>query len=92
MTKEQEIREALRDVIDPEIGMNVVQLGLIREIHVEEEETEVKMVLTTPFCPLAGWIVDQVRQKAESVTGGPVRVTLLDERWNPSMMEGAAGA
>ncbi|MFQ6058148.1 MAG: metal-sulfur cluster assembly factor [Anaerolineae bacterium] len=87
MAKEQEIMTALRDVIDPEIGINVVDLGLIREIRVGGEETEIRMILTTPFCPLAGWITEQVRLKTESVVGGPAKVTLLDERWDPSMMQ-----
>lgn len=81
------IRESLREVIDPEIGMNVVALGLIRNIESGEDETHVTMILTTPFCPMAGWIIDQVRQKAEDVVRHPVKVTLGDELWDPSMME-----
>jgi len=57
MPKEPEIREALRPVVDPEIGVSVVDLGMIREIVLAEDGTvEVKMVLTTPFCPLASMI------------------------------------
>ncbi len=84
---ESAIKESLREVIDPEVGMNVVDLGLIRKIEFGEDETQITMILTTPFCPLAGWIIDQVRQKAESVLNQPVKVTLGDELWDPSMME-----
>lgn len=84
---ESAVRESLRNVIDPEIGMNVVDLGLIRNIECGEDEVHVTMILTTPFCPMAGWIIDQVRQKAEDVVKHPVKVTLGDEMWDPSMME-----
>ncbi|MBI3944204.1 MAG: metal-sulfur cluster assembly factor [Chloroflexi bacterium] len=83
-----EIKEALREVEDPEIGMSVVDLGLIREIDEEDDgSTHVKMLLTTPFCPAAGWIVDQVKQATNRITGTDTQVTLLDELWDPSMME-----
>ena len=48
------ILDALRAVVDPEIGMNVVELALIKQILLGPNETEVKMILTTPFCPYAG--------------------------------------
>ncbi len=77
------ILDALRDVVDPEIGMNVVELALIKQILVGEAESEVKMVLTTPFCPYAGSMIAQVKEQAESVTEHPVKVTILAERWDP---------
>lgn len=87
MPTEQEIREALRPVVDPEIGISVVDLGMIREVVVEGDAVEVKMVLTAPFCPLAGMITNQVRQAAAAVPGvKEAKVTLLDEPWNPAWM------
>ena len=77
------ILDALRAVVDPEIGMNVVELALIRQILLGENETEIKMILTTPFCPYAGSMIQQVREQAESVVDHPVKVTLLAERWDP---------
>ena len=77
------ILDALRAVVDPEIGMNVVELALIKQILLGETETEVKMILTTPFCPYAGSMIAQVKEQAESVLDHPVRVTLLAERWDP---------
>jgi serine O-acetyltransferase len=80
---EADIRQALREVIDPEVGVNVVDLGLIREIALNGRGVEVHMVLTSPECPMAGHLVEQVRRKARSVMGGePVEVVLLDEPWN----------
>ena len=85
MPTEQEIREALRPVMDPEIGMSVVDLGMIREVIIEGDIVEIKMVLTAPFCPLANFITDQVRQAAAAVPGvKEAKVTLLQERWDPS--------
>ncbi|HZL15162.1 MAG TPA: iron-sulfur cluster assembly protein, partial [Verrucomicrobiae bacterium] len=71
------ILDALREVVDPEIGMNVVELALIKQIIVGEAESEVKMILTTPFCPYAGSMIAQVKEQAESVLDHPVKVTLL---------------
>ena len=77
------ILDALRNVVDPEIGMNVVELALIKQILLGENETEVKMILTTPFCPYAGSMIQQVTEQVESVVEHPVKVTLLAERWDP---------
>jgi metal-sulfur cluster biosynthetic enzyme len=77
------ILDALRNVVDPEIGMNVVELALIKQILLGDNETEVKMILTTPFCPYAGSMIQQVQEQAESVVEHPVKVTLLAERWDP---------
>jgi metal-sulfur cluster biosynthetic enzyme len=81
--RELAILDALRAVVDPEIGMNVVELALIKQILVGENESEIKMILTTPFCPYAGSMINQVREQAESVLEHPVKVTLLAERWDP---------
>jgi len=77
------ILDALRAVVDPEIGMNVVELALIKQILLGANETEIKMILTTPFCPYAGSMIAQVQEQAETVVEHPVKVTLLAERWDP---------
>jgi metal-sulfur cluster biosynthetic enzyme len=77
------ILDALRSVVDPEIGMNVVELALIKQIILGPDSTEVKMILTTPFCPYAGSMIQQVKEQAESVVEHDVKVTLLAERWDP---------
>jgi metal-sulfur cluster biosynthetic enzyme len=81
--RELAILDALRNVVDPEIGMNVVELALIKQVILGETESEVKMILTTPFCPYAGSMIAQVKEQAESVLEHPVKVTLLAERWDP---------
>ena len=77
------ILDALRAVVDPEIGMNVVELALIKQIIQSPEQTEVKMILTTPFCPYAGSMIQQVKEQVETVVQNDVKVTLLAERWDP---------
>jgi metal-sulfur cluster biosynthetic enzyme len=77
------ILDALRAVVDPEIGMNVVELALIKQIILGPESTEIKMILTTPFCPYAGSMIAQVKEQTESVVEHDVKVTLLAERWDP---------
>ena len=77
------VLDALRSVVDPEIGMNVVELALIKQILLGPDNSEIKMILTTPFCPYAGSMIAQVQEQAESVLEHPVKVTLLAERWDP---------
>ncbi len=77
------ILDALRSVVDPEIGMNVVELALIKQIVLGPQQTEIKMILTTPFCPYAGAMIQQVKEATEEVVGHEVKVTLLAERWDP---------
>ena len=81
--RELAILDALRSVVDPEIGMNVVELALIRQVILGPQETEIKMILTTPFCPYAGSMIQQVKEAAEEAEGHDVKVTLLAERWDP---------
>ena len=80
------IQDALLNVYDPEIGMSVIELGMIRDIAVDKEQVQIQMILTTPFCPLAGLIVSQVQKAAEAAAGRPVQVTLGTEAWDPSMI------
>ena len=77
------ILDSLRSVVDPEIGLNVVELALIKQVLLGESETEIKMILTTPFCPYAGSMIQQVKEAAEEVVDHPVKVTILAERWDP---------
>lgn len=83
--KVDEVMTALYEIYDPEIGMSIVDLDLIKnvEIGTGETPTEIKMVLTTPFCPWAGDLITEVKAKAEEVVNGTVKVTLLADRWEP---------
>jgi metal-sulfur cluster biosynthetic enzyme len=81
--RELAILDSLRSVVDPEIGMNVVELALIKQVILGDDLTEIKMILTTPFCPYAGSMIQQVKEAAEEVEEHEVKVTLLAERWDP---------
>jgi metal-sulfur cluster biosynthetic enzyme len=85
LEKVDEVMTALYDIFDPEIGMSIVALDLIQNVEIGsgDKPTEIKMVLTTPFCPWAGELIQNVKQKTEEVVGPPVKVTLLADRWEP---------
>jgi len=89
---EDQLRTALREVYDPELGMSVVELGLIRKFEWEPDQVEVTMILTTPFCPYGPSIIEQVRAKSVEVTQRTAKVTLGLEMWEPTMMEDQAAA
>lgn len=63
----EKIREALRAVSDPELGINIVDLGLIYDIEVEDGQARVTMTLTSPGCPAGEQILTGTREQAESV-------------------------
>ncbi len=84
---EAQIKEKLREVKDPEIGLDVIQLGLIREINLNQEEPEIKMMLTTPFCPYGGWLIQQVKDMAEQTSGKKIKISVLPDLWDPNYME-----
>ena len=92
-SKEDELVESLRSVIDPEIGMNIVELGLVRNLEVDEtsERAKITMILTTPFCPYGPQIIEQVRLVGNQVMPSGVQVEIGNELWDPSMMEEGAG-
>ena len=91
-TQAELLRDGLREVIDPELGLSIVELGLIREASMEDEHIVVTMILTTPFCPYGPALMESARSKAEEVTSTPARIQFGVETWEPSMMEGGADA
>lgn len=90
INKEEGLREALRAVIDPEIGMNIVELGLIRDIEVHDDRGHITMIMTTPFCPYAPQLLEQTRRTAQNFLDLPVTIEMGLEMWDPSMMEEGA--
>lgn len=89
MPSQQElaVRASLETVMDPEIGLSVIDLGLIREIHFLADRTLVRMMLTTPFCPYAPQMMADVKNATEAVvTEKPCEVDLLPDPWSPDMM------
>lgn len=90
---ENGIVEVLKTIFDPEIPVNIYELGLIYDIDIQENgAVQVKMTLTAPGCPVAGTLPGEVRDRVESVRGvtsADVEV-VWDPTWNPSMMSEAA--
>ena len=86
------LEKELREVVDPEIGMNIIELGLVRDVLVEDDMAKLTMILTTPFCPYGPAMLEMTRSKASEAAGKPAVIELGMEMWDPSMMEEGAGA
>ncbi|RIK29736.1 MAG: hypothetical protein DCC56_11945 [Anaerolineae bacterium] len=80
-------REKLSEVIDPEIGMHIIQLGLVRDISVDNGVAHVKMILTTPFCPYGPAMIEMTKAKAVEGLNMPVTIEMGMDMWDFSMME-----
>jgi len=81
------LRAKLSEVVDPEIGMSIIQLGLVRDMSIENEIAHMKMILTTPFCPYGPALIEMTRQKAVEALNKPVTIEMIPDMWDFSMME-----
>lgn len=84
-----QVIEALRTVYDPEIPVNIFELGLIYKIDVDDDNVvHIDMTLTSPMCPVAETLPEEVKSKVEALDGvEAARVNVVwDPPWNPSMM------
>lgn len=89
MSLRDQVEAALKNVYDPEIPVNIVDLGLVYEIEIKDEgKVQIKMTLTAPGCPVAGDIVFDVQTKVEAIVGvTDVHVQLtFDPPWDKEMM------
>ena len=87
-TETEQLRDALRDVIDPELGIDIVSLGLVYGLEVNNRVAAVVLTTTTPACPLGEYITDEVRQVLLA-TGAVDRVEVVithEPAWTPAMM------
>ena len=90
---EDAVREALRQVDDPEAGMNIVDLGLVYAVEIAPEAVRIDVTMTTAACPLADTIIDEARKAVAEVVpaGTSVKVRLVwDPPWTPERMSGLA--
>jgi metal-sulfur cluster biosynthetic enzyme len=87
------IRNLLRRVMDPEVGMNIVDLGLIYRVEVGAEQIFIEMTMTSPACPMADMILDDIEaaldQALPPTTFVDIRV-VWSPPWDPSMMSAEA--
>jgi metal-sulfur cluster biosynthetic enzyme len=86
------LRTSLREISDPEIGLNIIQLGLVRDVDVDNEGAVLTMILTTPFCPYGPALLETARQKAEAVLQKPTTIAFGNEAWDFALMEEGTGA
>lgn|SRR5574337_458968 len=88
----ERVMDMLYNCYDPEIPVNVVDLGLIYDVQVEGEVVNVKMTLTAQGCPAHSLITEDIKRQLESIEGvSQANVEIVwDPPWNPSMMSGAA--
>jgi metal-sulfur cluster biosynthetic enzyme len=92
---EERVRSVLRVVVDPELGINVVDLGLVYDVEVRDGHVRVAMTMTSPACPLGESLTAEaeaaIRSSIPEITAVDVRLT-WEPRWNPSMMSDAVKA
>lgn len=89
----ERIEDALRTVIDPELGINIVDLGLVYSTDVDDGHVRIAMTMTTPACPLSGYLVESVEaacwQHLPDVESVDVDIVWAPP-WHPAMMSPAA--
>ena len=87
------VLDALRHVIDPEVGVNIVDLGLVYETTRQNGAVRVAMTMTTPACPLGAALAEEAEAAIRRFVGGVTSVSIdlvWEPRWQPSMMSSAA--
>jgi metal-sulfur cluster biosynthetic enzyme len=83
------IRAILRQVIDPEVGVNIVDLGLVYRIEVGADEIHIEMTMTSPACPMGDMILDDIDAALDAAIPPEVQLRLdlvWDPPWTPEMM------
>lgn len=93
MPDDDAVREALRQVDDPEAGMNIVDLGLVYGVEVGDRSVRVEMTMTTAACPMADMIVDNARRAVAAITPGDAAIDIdlvWEPPWTPDRMTGIA--
>ena len=93
MVTKRDIEEALRTVVDPELGVNIVDLGLVHEIHLDNRRLAITMTMTSPACPLGDFIKAQVLEALEPWAGDFDEIDIdivSDPEWTADRMSDAA--
>jgi metal-sulfur cluster biosynthetic enzyme len=83
----EKLKAGLSEIVDPEIGFNIIQLGLVRNVTLDDQRAILNMILTTPFCPYGPSMLEQTRLKAEEVLGLTTSIDFGVDPWDFSMME-----
>jgi FeS assembly SUF system protein len=88
MVSKDAVMAALKNCYDPEIPVNIVDLGLVYDVRVKDETVEVDMTLTAPGCPMSAMISEDVKEKLEDLEGVKTAVVRMvwDPPWTPERM------
>ncbi len=88
MVKKEDIIKVLKEIYDPEIPVNIYDLGLIYAMEIQDDKVYIRMTLTAPGCPLAGYLQEEVKRRLEELEGvSEAHVEVVWEpRWNVNMM------
>ncbi len=88
MVTKEEVLEVLKNVSDPEIGMDVVNLGLVYDVQINGNDVYIKMTMTAPTCPVTPWILSEAQKEVENLADVEAADIELvwDPQWNPDMM------
>ncbi|WP_048172454.1 metal-sulfur cluster assembly factor [Methanosarcina siciliae] len=81
MVTKEEVIEVLKSCYDPEIPINIIDLGLIYGIEIKENRVHIKMTLTAPGCPMGGVIAENVKRKVEAIKG--IKEAEVELVWDP---------
>ncbi len=92
MVSEEVVTEALKEVYDPELHCNIVDLGLVYEVDAKDGDVHILMTLTTPACPIGPMIIEQIQETVGILPGVKdldVELT-FDPMWSPDLMSDEA--
>ncbi|MBU1202224.1 MAG: metal-sulfur cluster assembly factor [Nanoarchaeota archaeon] len=92
MVKKEDVLNALKNVLDPEIGIDIVNLGLVYDVRVKDDFVDVELTLTSPGCPVAPQILADAESKVKKIKGiTKVKVEFVfDPPWTPDKMSDEA--
>ncbi len=88
MVTKEDVLEALKAVSDPEIGMDVVNLGLVYDVQINDDKVYIKMTMTAPTCPVTPWILAEAQRVVENIEGVEAADVELvwEPQWTPALM------
>lgn len=79
--------EMLSSVTDPELGYSILDLGLVRDVSINDGKGKIVMILTSPYCPYGPSMLEEARKSAEQALGLPTEVEFSPQRWVKAMMD-----
>lgn len=85
--KVNDLVEGLSGITDPELGLSIIQLGLVRDIEMNPDHALITMILTTPYCPYGPSMLENTRIKVEEILSIPTRINYGVIPWDPGMMD-----